>query len=63
VVQYEVKLDETLSCGGAYVKLFTADEGRAADDFDNDTPYAIMFGPDRCGTTNKVRTTSGAPPL
>jgi len=54
VVQYEVKLDEILTCGGAYIKLFTHDASRKKEDFDNDTPYVIMFGPDRCGATNKV---------
>lgn len=55
VVQYEVKFDEPLQCGGAYIKLFIHDPDRKADDFDNNTPYVVMFGPDRCGATNKVR--------
>jgi calnexin len=54
VIQYEVKLEEGLACGGAYVKL-----PRATPDLDmtlinNDTPYSIMFGPDKCGNNNKV---------
>lgn len=49
-------MEEPLTCGGAYVKLFDAAvEGVKDGEFDNDTPYVIMFGPDRCGATNKVR--------
>eukprot|EP00742_Colponemidia_sp_Colp-10_P001982 GILJ01002116.1.p1 GENE.GILJ01002116.1~~GILJ01002116.1.p1 ORF type:complete len:559 (-),score=101.57 GILJ01002116.1:321-1997(-) len=54
VVQYEVKLQEDLSCGGAYIKLL---HGQAADNLvqlKDDSPYVIMFGPDKCGSTNKV---------
>merc|ERR1719359_300432 len=35
------------------MKLFQRGAARAKD-FDNDTPYIIMFGPDRCGSTDKV---------
>ncbi|WVQ79488.1 hypothetical protein IAT38_001587 [Cryptococcus sp. DSM 104549] len=58
VVQYEVKLQKGLECGGAYIKLLTEDkEGgglRAGEDYTDKTPFTIMFGPDKCGTTNKV---------
>eukprot|EP01138_Halocafeteria_seosinensis_P011149 gb/GECG01011386.1/.p1 GENE.gb/GECG01011386.1/~~gb/GECG01011386.1/.p1 ORF type:complete len:618 (+),score=110.40 gb/GECG01011386.1/:1-1854(+) len=62
VVQYEVRLQEDLDCGGAYIKLVSAhDDGNDDDssrfdpkDLGEDTPYAIMFGPDRCGATDKV---------
>ncbi len=55
VVQYEVKLQNGLSCGGAYLKLLTeSPEGIQAKEFSDKTPYTIMFGPDKCGTTNKV---------
>lgn len=55
VLQYEVKLQEGLKCGGAYIKLLSA-EGLPDEnnEFNNDTPYQVMFGPDKCGTTNKV---------
>lgn len=55
VVQYEVKMDEPLSCGGAYIKLLEESATATLADFNNDTPYVIMFGPDKCGATNKVR--------
>jgi len=58
VVQYEVKLQKGLDCGGAYIKLLTesADgEGlRAGAEYTDKTPFTIMFGPDKCGSTNKV---------
>jgi calnexin len=56
VVQYEVKLQKGLECGGAYIKLLTEQkEGlRAGDEYTDKTPFTIMFGPDRCGDTNKV---------
>lgn len=55
VLQYEVKLQEGLQCGGAYVKLLSS-EGLPDEDteFNNDSSYQVMFGPDKCGTTNKV---------
>lgn len=53
-IQYEVKLEETLNCGGAYIKLPMTSEGLNLKAFSSDTPYTIMFGPDRCGTNNKV---------
>ena len=54
VVQYEVKLQKGLECGGAYMKLLRNDKKLASDEFSNASPYVIMFGPDKCGTTNKV---------
>lgn len=53
VVQYEFKAD-AFQCGGAYVKLPQASVLSNFGDLDNETPYTIMFGPDRCGSTNKV---------
>lgn len=52
VVQYELKLEESLSCGGAYIKLPRATDTLDLELLDNDTPYTIMFGPDKCGTSN-----------
>jgi hypothetical protein len=55
VVQYSVKFDQKIDCGGAYIKL-----GAAADQatFSGDTPYQIMFGPDVCGGTRKTHVVS-----
>ncbi|GME71613.1 unnamed protein product [Ambrosiozyma monospora] len=52
VLQYEVKLQNGLDCGGAYIKLLSA-EGQP-EEFNNESPYQVMFGPDKCATTNKV---------
>ncbi|KAK3706297.1 hypothetical protein LTR37_012812 [Vermiconidia calcicola] len=54
VVQYEVKLQGGLECGGAYMKLLQDNTQLHADEFSNASPYVIMFGPDKCGSTNKV---------
>lgn len=54
VVQYEVKLQNGLDCGGAYLKLLKDNAALHAEEFSNASPYVIMFGPDKCGATNKV---------
>jgi calnexin len=54
VVQYEVKLQSGLECGGAYLKLLKENADLHAEEFSNASPYVIMFGPDKCGSTNKV---------
>ncbi|KAI0025356.1 Calreticulin family-domain-containing protein [Xylariomycetidae sp. FL0641] len=54
VVQYEVKLQKGLECGGAYLKLLRDNKALHQEEFSNSSPYVIMFGPDKCGTTNKV---------
>ncbi|KAF2009829.1 calnexin-like protein [Aaosphaeria arxii CBS 175.79] len=54
VVQYEVKLQNGLECGGAYLKLLQENKALHQEEFSNASPYIIMFGPDKCGATNKV---------
>lgn len=54
VVQYEVKLQKGLECGGAYMKLLRDTKQLHQEEFANTSPYVIMFGPDKCGATNKV---------
>lgn len=56
VLQYQVRHTQKLDCGGGYIKLVPASV--SADDmkaFGGETPYSIMFGPDICGSTRKVR--------
>ncbi|PON57007.1 Calreticulin/calnexin [Parasponia andersonii] len=54
-LQFEVRLQNGLECGGAYLKyLRPQDAGWKAKEFDNESPYSIMFGPDKCGSTNKL---------
>ncbi|KAJ6845661.1 calnexin-like protein [Iris pallida] len=55
VLQFETRLQNGLECGGAYLKyLRPQDAGWIPKEFDNESPYSIMFGPDKCGSTNKV---------
>ena len=44
-----------LECGGAYMKLLQDNKKLHAEEFSNASPYVIMFGPDKCGATNKVK--------
>ncbi|GJJ68344.1 hypothetical protein EMPS_00690 [Entomortierella parvispora] len=52
IVQYTVKQEVNQECGGSYVKLLP--EGYDGKTFNGDSEYAIMFGPDVCGPTNRV---------
>ncbi|XP_021761281.1 calnexin homolog [Chenopodium quinoa] len=55
VLQFETRLQNGLECGGAYLKYLRPQEaGWVPKEFDNESPYSIMFGPDKCGSTNKV---------
>ncbi|MCO5601459.1 hypothetical protein L7F22_055582 [Adiantum nelumboides] len=51
VLQYSVKNEQKIECGGAYVKLMSGYVNQKR--FSRDTPYSIMFGPDLCGTDVK----------
>mmetsp|Transcript_36498 Transcript_36498/g.64289 ORF Transcript_36498/g.64289 Transcript_36498/m.64289 type:complete len:393 (-) Transcript_36498:65-1243(-) len=48
IIQYQVKYDEDIDCGGGYIKVgpMQEDNGKM---FGDPTEYNIMFGPDRCG--------------
>ena len=52
--RYEVRLTEGLECGGAYLKMLDATKDFDPKQLDSASPYIIMFGPDKCGGTNKV---------
>ena len=52
--RYEVKFQNPLECGGAYVKLLAQNADFKLESFHDKTPFSIMFGPDKCGTENKV---------
>ncbi|XP_057835639.2 calnexin homolog isoform X2 [Cryptomeria japonica] len=55
VLQYDLKAQNGLVCGGAYLKyLIPQNAGWDPKHFDNQSPFSIMFGPDKCGATNKV---------
>lgn len=51
--RYEVNFQDGITCGGAYIKLLSGDVDLPS--FHEKTPYSIMFGPDKCGLTSKVR--------
>lgn len=53
VLQFSVKHEQKVDCAGAYIKLLPGGSKFDADKFGGDTPYAVMFGPDICGTSNK----------
>jgi hypothetical protein len=55
VLQYDLKIAEGVTCGGAYLKFLTADADIKFEELKDDSPYTVMFGPDKCGSTNKVR--------
>jgi calreticulin len=52
VLQYSVKHEQNIDCGGGYVKLLPA--GLDQTNFNGDSAYNVMFGPDICGTTKRV---------
>jgi len=51
VVQFEVKHEQNIDCGGGYLKVMPKTD---AAKFHGESPYYIMFGPDICGYTKKV---------
>lgn len=53
VLQYEVKFQQAIDCGGAYIKLFPVGSV-AGESFTDLTPFVLSFGPDKCGDDNKV---------
>merc|ERR1711977_551079 len=49
VIQYTVKHEQDIDCGGAYLKLGAFDQAK----FEGSSEYNIMFGPDICGSATK----------
>ncbi|XP_012519035.1 PREDICTED: calreticulin-3 [Propithecus coquereli] len=47
VIQYTVKHEQKMDCGGGYVKVFPADVDQK--NLNGKSHYYIMFGPDICG--------------
>lgn len=54
VIQYSVKNEHKMDCGGAYIKLLPGGDKFDSAKFGGDTPYTIMFGPDICGSTKRT---------
>eukprot|EP00164_Ancoracysta_twista_P000257 GFYU01000363.1.p2 GENE.GFYU01000363.1~~GFYU01000363.1.p2 ORF type:complete len:433 (-),score=213.71 GFYU01000363.1:298-1596(-) len=52
VVQFQVKHQQNIDCGGGYLKVMPADFD--PEEFNGDSKYFIMFGPDICGSTKRI---------
>jgi len=52
VLQFSLKQDQNIDCGGGYVKLHPA--GLDQVNYDGESAYNIMFGPDICGSTRRT---------
>lgn len=51
VIQFSVKHEQSIDCGGGYLKVF--DCSLKQEDLHGETPYLVMFGPDICGPGTK----------
>eukprot|EP00088_Acartia_fossae_P011335 TRINITY_DN15733_c0_g1_i1.p1 TRINITY_DN15733_c0_g1~~TRINITY_DN15733_c0_g1_i1.p1 ORF type:complete len:601 (+),score=241.19 TRINITY_DN15733_c0_g1_i1:115-1917(+) len=54
VIQYEIAFQNGQDCGGGYIKLLSEAKGMDLRQFNDKTPYTIMFGPDKCGSDSKL---------
>jgi len=55
VVQYTVKHEQNIDCGGGYVKIFPSSVDQSTlQGGANEDKYNIMFGPDICGYTKRT---------
>merc|ERR1712038_1922792 len=54
VIQYTVKNQQGIDCGGAYIKLLPGGDKFDSEKFGGDTKYGIMFGPDICGSNKRT---------
>ena len=60
VLQYDLKFTAGHTCAGAYIKFLTHTKAAfTPTGLKDNTPYTVMFGPDKCGATNKVRGRAG----
>ena len=51
VIQFTVKHEQNIDCGGGYMKLYPSDLDQK--NLHGDSPYLVMFGPDICGPGTK----------
>jgi len=51
VLQYSVKHEQNIDCGGGYIKIAPSTINQKT--FNGDSDYNIMFGPDICGSSTK----------
>jgi len=52
VLQFAAKHEQKIDCGGGYIKLMA--ELDDPQNFNGESEYEIMFGPDICGATKRV---------
>jgi calreticulin len=52
VLQFSVKNEHTLNCGGTYLKL--SDVATDMTSYSGDTSFKILFGPDVCGPSRRI---------
>jgi len=52
VIQFSVKHQQNIDCGGGYLKVLP--EGLDQANFNGDSKYNIMFGPDICGAGHRI---------
>ena len=52
VVTYTVKNEQHIDCGGWYIKL--GSPGMKQEEFNGETDYNIMIGPDVCGANKRI---------
>ncbi|KAL7721288.1 Calreticulin [Entamoeba marina] len=53
VVQYNLKFEQNIDCGGGYIKLMPKNALDSLEKFTPDSQYNIMFGPDVCGASKE----------
>ncbi|MGH0164262.1 UNVERIFIED_CONTAM: hypothetical protein FKN15_053177 [Acipenser sinensis] len=51
VIQFTVKHEQSIDCGGGYIKLFPGELNQ--EEMHGESSYNIMFGPDICGPGTK----------
>lgn len=51
VIQFSVKHEQNIDCGGGYLKIFDCNLNQK--DMHGESPYQVMFGPDICGPGTK----------
>jgi len=51
IFQFSIKFPQKIDCGGGYIKLLPSNVDQ--EDFNGESPYHVMFGPDVCGTSTK----------
>lgn len=51
VIQFSVKHEQNIDCGGGYMKIFNC--ALDQEQMHGESPYEIMFGPDICGPGTK----------